>query len=58
MTRYQVLRSVGCEPLTAAIIALANWVYGAPAGLVVCLNVQIEYGIEGDGLGQKAEVST
>ena len=43
MTRYQALRRIGCDPLTAGGIAIANWLRGYPEGLIVFLTVQIEY---------------
>ena len=33
MTRYQVLRRLGCGPLTAGGVAFMNWLWGQPEAL-------------------------
>lgn len=43
MTRYQVLRSLGCDPLSAGIVASINWLFGVREGVVGFMNVVIEY---------------
>lgn len=42
MSRYQALRHIGCDPLTAAFIAMANWACGVPKGRIVCMSVEID----------------
>ena len=49
MTRYQVLRRIGCDPITAGCIAFLNWLGGAPAGLIGFMTVTIEYDPEDEG---------
>ena len=34
MTRYQVLRRIGCDPLTAGGVAFMNWLWGQPEGVI------------------------
>lgn len=46
MTRYQVLRCMGCDPLTAGTIAFFNWLRGAPDGLIFFMHMVIEYNEE------------
>lgn len=43
MTRYQVLRRTGCDPLTAGTITFFNWLRGAPAGYIFFMHMVIEY---------------
>lgn len=43
MGRYQVLRVVGCGPVTALILSALNWAMRVPPGLIVCMTVSIEY---------------
>lgn len=43
MTRYQALRRMGCGVVTAATIAFLNKVWGVPDGLILFMNVEIEY---------------
>ena len=49
MTRYQVLRRIGCGPLTAGCIAFLNWLWGAPAGRIGFMTLTIEYDPEDEG---------
>jgi hypothetical protein len=43
MTRYQVLRRIGCDPLTASGVAFMNWLWGQPQGVISFMTVVIEY---------------
>lgn len=43
MTRYQVLRKLGCDIVTASTIAFFNKVRGVPPGLIVFMHIKIEY---------------
>lgn len=43
MSRYQALRAAGCDPLTAGFIALMNRLFGVPPGVIVFMNVVIDY---------------
>ncbi len=43
MTRYQVLKRMGCDTLTAATISALNWVWGAPQGEIYFMHIVIEY---------------
>ena len=43
MTRYQVLRRIGCDPLTAGGVAFMNWLWGQPQGVIAFMTVVIEY---------------
>lgn len=45
MTRYSVLRKMGCDPLTAGIIAGMNWLLGVPKNEIRVMRIVIE--IEG-----------
>lgn len=43
MSRYQILRrSLGCDPLTAGVIALLNWAQGVPANELRFMHLTIE----------------
>lgn len=42
MTRYQVLRHVGCDPISAGFIAFLNWLRGVPPDIVRFGTVEIE----------------
>lgn len=43
MSRYQALRLVGCDWLTAAFIALSNRMAGVPAGQIRFMHMTIDY---------------
>lgn len=43
MSRYQVLRSMGNDPLTSAVISFFNWLRGIPDGKILFMTVVIEY---------------
>lgn len=43
MTRYQVLRRLGCDTIAAAAIALLNWAFNVPLGQIKFLTVTIHY---------------
>lgn len=43
MTRYQVLRYFGCDPIAACFVATMNWLYNVPTGLVKFMTFEIEY---------------
>lgn len=43
MTRYQALRGVGCDPVTAVTIAALNRLWGVPKGTIVFMHIEIEY---------------
>lgn len=43
MTRYRVLRNIGCDPLAAALISFLNAALNVPPGLVGFMNIVIEY---------------
>ena len=43
VTRYQVLRRIGCDPLTAGGVAFMNWLWGQPEGVIAFMTVVIEY---------------
>ena len=43
MTRYQALRYMNCDRLTAVVVTFFNWVRGVPAGEVRFLNVTVSY---------------
>lgn len=45
MTRYGALRKMGCDPLTAGIIAGMNWIFGVPKNEIRVMHIVIE--IEG-----------
>lgn len=42
MSRYQALRQLGLDPLSAGFVALLNWMRGYPANRIVFLTVEIE----------------
>ncbi len=42
MTRYQALRRIGCDPLTAGVIALMNWAMGHPPNEIHFMHMVIE----------------
>lgn len=43
MTRYQALRGFGCSWLTAVTVAIINKLKGVPDGLIIFVNIEIEY---------------
>ena len=43
MTRYQVLRKIGCDPIAASFVAVMNWLYNVQPGLVKFMTFEIEY---------------
>ncbi len=43
MTRYQALRRIKCDPLTAGLIAGLNWLFNIPSGEIRFMNVIIEF---------------
>ena len=43
MTRYRVLRELGLDPVTAAIVAAGNWLVGVPRGQIRVLMLTIDY---------------
>ena len=43
MTRYQVLRRIGCGPITAGGIAFMNWLIGYPPNLIGFMTIVIEF---------------
>lgn len=43
VTRYQVLRRLKCDPLTAGLIAGLNWAFDAPSGEIHFMGVIIEF---------------
>ena len=49
MTRYQVLRRIGCDPITAGVIAFMNWLWGYPDGIICFTTAVIEYDPEDKG---------
>lgn len=46
MSRYRALRHMGCDPLTAGVIALMNWAMGRPANEIHFMHMVIEVGDE------------
>ncbi len=44
LSRYAVLRALGCGPITAATISALNYIADVRPGLIVLLFVEIEYG--------------
>ncbi|WP_156174087.1 hypothetical protein [Cupriavidus basilensis] len=42
MTRYSALRKMGCDPLTAGIIAGMNWLVGVPNNEIRVMHIVIE----------------
>lgn len=42
MSRYQVLRRLGCDPLAAGFIAFLNWMRGYPANEIHFTHIVIE----------------
>lgn len=43
MTRYQVLRRIGCDPVASAFIAFMNWLMDYPDGVICFMSLLIEY---------------
>lgn len=43
MTRYQALRKMKCDPLTAAFISFLNFMFGVKEGYIGIMNITIEY---------------
>lgn len=43
MTRYQALRSMSCDPITAGMVAFMNWVCGVPQGKIGFMHIIIDY---------------
>lgn len=43
MSRYQALRRIGCDPLSAAVIAIMNRILGVPCGEIRFMHITIEY---------------
>lgn len=43
MSRYQALRSIGCDPVAAGWVAFLNWLFGVPSGLVKFMTFEMEY---------------
>jgi hypothetical protein len=43
MSCYEALRKIGCDPLTAAVIAALNWVMGQPTGQIRFMHITMEY---------------
>ena len=43
MTRYRVLRKIGCDPIAASFVAVMNWLCNVPQGLVKFMTFEIEY---------------
>ena len=43
MTRYQALRSIGLDPLSAAIVTFVHFLAGAPEGKIAILHMTITY---------------
>ena len=54
MSRYQALRSIGCDPLSAGFIAFLNWMRGYPVNHIQFLNVVIEIPAPGVEASDKA----
>lgn len=48
MSRYQVLRRIKCDRLTAGVIALLNWACGVPDGTIVFLTAVMHYDLSED----------
>lgn len=48
MRRYRALRAIGCDPLTAGMIAFLNFLFNAPANEIHFMNVVIEIDDEGE----------
>lgn len=42
MSRYQILRSIGCDPFAAGAIAFMNWVIGTPPNEIRFMHVTME----------------
>jgi hypothetical protein len=47
MSRYQALRRIGCDPLTAGFIAAMNWAMGQPKGQIRFMHITMEYDTQG-----------
>lgn len=43
MSRYQALRRIGCDPLTAGVIAGMNRCMGVPRGEIRFMHITMEY---------------
>ena len=43
MTRYQFMRKLGFDPLTAGLTAFMNWVHGHPEGEIHIMHTVLEY---------------
>lgn len=43
LTRYRVLRKLGCGPVTAGLVAFINFVMGVPEGVVGIMHCVIEF---------------
>lgn len=43
MSRYQACRLLGLGPVTAAALALMNWLAGVPDGLIKFMTLEVEY---------------
>lgn len=44
MTRYQALRRLGCDPLSAAFIAVLNWMRGVEPNRIVFMTLDVVFG--------------
>lgn len=42
MSRYQALRRMGCDPLSAGFVAFMNWMRGNPPNRIAFLTTVIE----------------
>ena len=42
MSRYQALRSIGCGPFTAGVIAFMNWLTGVPPREIRFMHITME----------------
>lgn len=43
MTRYQALRKMGCDVVTACFIGSLNWLFGVREGEIRFMHMIIEY---------------
>lgn len=43
MTRYQALRQIGLDPISAALVALMNWLRCIPDGEARAMSMRITY---------------
>lgn len=48
LSRYAVLRALGCGPITAGVIAAMNAIACVSPGLIIFMFVEIEYDEGGD----------